>query len=108
MILSDIPCEVGQVFVRFAGDKEAAIGRNQRSKMLLFVTLSFVLPCRGGENLMLVAALILCVHLYSVKFSGILAQNLLHQPGGHILASIHSCHKLSLLRRIVVPIVGSG
>src|SRR4030095_4425424 len=27
MILSDIPCEVGQVFVRFAGDKEAAIGK---------------------------------------------------------------------------------
>ena len=95
--------------------------RIQKSRTPAFFTPSFLLPRRGGENLHNTES-ILCLRftnglsdfygihacLNSVKFPGILAQNLLNQPGGHVFAGFHGCHELSLLRGIVVAIVGAG
>src|SRR5215510_6843191 len=44
----------------------------------------------------------------SVKLPAIVAQNLLHQAGGHVFAGFHGCDEMSLFRRIVVSIVGAG
>ena len=43
----------------------------------------------------------------SVELARIVAQNLLHQAGGHVFAGFHGCHELSLFCRIVVSVVGT-
>src|SRR5262245_33963717 len=43
----------------------------------------------------------------SVKLPGIVAQNLLHQTGGHVFTVFHGCHEMSLFCLIVVIMIGS-